>query len=178
MNNRTPHPRTVLPAAERADRNRRIAEARATGLTWRECAERFDVSVMTARRAAAEHAATAAPTADPESIDADALVHRVVRAHVRALDRLDRLPARLDNHSAEIGASRAYASVSVSLLGVLYQLGLLADPALARYYAEMGRAGRALYAFIEQHDIPWEDAERVFGDVPLVVRFAREAVAA
>ena len=54
------HPDRPLTPAERADRARRIAEAKGAGATWPEVAARFGVSEKTARRAARAHAEGAA----------------------------------------------------------------------------------------------------------------------
>lgn len=177
MTGLTPHRPHALSAAERVERNRRIAAAKAAGATWPEVADAFGVSEKTARRAAAEHAATAAPPADAD-LDAETLVRRVLQVHDVALDRLERLAARADNDSARVGAARSLATVSVSLLDVLGRLGLLNDPALSRYYAEMRRAGVGIVLLARRHNIPFEEVDRALGEVPLAMRFAREAAAA
>ncbi len=156
-----PHPpRTVLPAAERAERNRRIAESKAAGATWPEVAERCGVSEKTARRAAAEHAAVGVTRRDLDAgVDAEALVERVVRVHVLALDRLERLSAWADNDSARVGAARSLSTVSVALLDVLARLGLVGDPGMVRFRAEMQRAAVAVVSLADRHDIPWEEVD-------------------
>lgn len=177
MSSRTPHPRTILPAADRAERNRQIAEAKVAGLTWPEVAERFGVSESTARRAAAEHATTVlVPARDGRGeFDADAIVERVLRAHRLALERLDRLSLRADNDSAKTGAARSLATVGASYLDVSVRVGAVGDPGLARYRAEMDQAARTLVRLAGEHGITWEEIDRAFNSIPLVLRFAREA---
>lgn len=159
----SPHSRAVLPAAERAARNARIAEAKAAGATWPEVAERFALSERQARRTAAEHAATAVAE---RSVDADALVARIIRVHAVSLDRLERLSARADNDSARVGGA-ARSTVSVNLLDVLARLGYVGDPGLARFRDEMGRAASAIVRLADRHDIPYDEVDAAMTDVEL-----------
>jgi transposase len=127
-----------VTAAERADRNRRIAEARAmTGLTWPEVAARFGVSERTARRAARAHAQGSArlrsadstpevPSAGellaarPEDVLATALRH-----FEWLLAGLQREAAEGDNSSSRVGAYNAYGRMLEKQLVLLQAVGQL-----------------------------------------------------
>ena len=167
MTSLPPHPRTVLPAAERADRNRRIAAAKAAGATWPEVAESFGVSESTARRAAAEHAASAPSHGSADEYNADAIIRRILRGHRVAMERLEPLTRRADNDSARVGANRALYGAAASYATVAMTLGVIGDPGLARFYSEMQRAARAVITLAERHDIPYADVDAAMSELVL-----------
>lgn len=110
-------PRPTSTSA-RAARNAAIARDRAAGLPWATIATRFGLSERQARRAA-EDAAAHAWISDPEAV-----ADRVVHAHLRALDVLDRL-AGSSNSSVAVGAARSLPNAARSLLDVLRSTGTI-----------------------------------------------------
>jgi hypothetical protein len=154
-----------LTTAERAARNARIAEARAAGEPWATIAEREGLSVKQARRCRDEHLRTAG--APPPSLDADALVERVLRGHLVALDRLEALAADADADSARVGAARSLSTVGVNLIGLLARLGRLGDPGLLRFQAEIRLAVDAIYGLADRYEIPPEEVLATVEGMPL-----------
>lgn len=153
-----------LCAADRVARNARIAQARATGEPWAAIAEREGLSRKHARRCRDEHLRTSAA---PKPLDADALVERVLRGHLVALDRLEALALNADNSSAQVGAARSLSSVGVSLVGLLARLGRIGDPGLLRFAAELRLAVEAIYVLADRHGIPPEEVAATVERLPL-----------
>lgn len=141
--------------SDRSARNAEVARLREEGLSWAEVAARVGVSERTARRAYEEFLRTAA-VVRLEDVDPERIVARVVRSHLASLDRLERLAARADNDNARLGSARAVASVGVSLLDVLARVGVLGDPGLARFHAEMRRAAEVIFRLADRHELPSE----------------------
>src|SRR5688500_576920 len=106
----TTSPGTPPAAPDRVERNGEIARLREDGLTWPEVATRIGCSERTARRGYEEFLRTAS-IVTVEEVDADGIVARVLRSHLAALDRLERLAVRADNDNARLGSARALASV-------------------------------------------------------------------
>lgn len=122
----TDHPERRPSFAERTERAAASFRLREEGCGWEEVADRLGCSVRTAERAYADHLRSAAPESFAD-IDVEALSLRVVRSHVRALDRLEELAGRSTNENAAVGAARSLASVGASLLAVLGRVGLLPE---------------------------------------------------
>jgi hypothetical protein len=115
---------------ERVARNREIARLRdGEKLAWEAIASRLSVSVRTATRGYGEHHRSAAlGTLETfADVDVEALVMRLLRAHVRALDRMDEMAEQRGNQNASIGAARTVGSLSASLVAVLGRTGLLPE---------------------------------------------------
>ena len=141
----TPDPRH-LSSSQRAQRNQRIAFARAEGQGWREIAEREGLSVRQAARAAEEHRSVAAfrrVAAAPE-VDPGALLREVIDGHRAAAERLEALSLEGDNDSARVGAASARARVLRDLFGVAERAGLLPGPDLWRGARDLHGLARAL----------------------------------
>lgn len=152
---------------ERVARNREIARLRdAEKLAWEAIASRLSVSVRTATRGYGEHHRSAAlGTLETfADVDVEALVMRLLRAHVRALDRMDELADQRGNQNASIGAARTVGSLSTSLLDVLGRTGLLPESggrwALSR---EAEQIANELAAACRRHGVPAEVVDEVCG---------------
>jgi len=158
MTNRPRHlSRRSLSAAERVERNRQIAEARAAGVTWAAIEQRFGLSVSQAQRAVKEHAAAGIPAVRRlADVDADALLARAIEAHDRALSCAVGLLVSADSDSARVGAIRSVATVGSSLHLMLLRSGLVGDPGLIRFHAEIETAVRTMFALAEKYGIPRE----------------------
>lgn len=137
--------------SDRTARNGKVVQLRDEGLMWPEVAPRLGCSDRTARRGQEQFLRTVS-IATVEDVDADRIVGRVLRSHLAALDRRERLAVRSDNSNAMVGAARSLASVSVSLLDVLARLGLLGDPGLYRFQNELWIAAAAVVSLAEEYD--------------------------
>jgi orotate phosphoribosyltransferase-like protein len=144
-----------MTVTERADRARRIAQRKATGLTWEQLAQEFNVSVSTARRAAEAHVAGTHRLAEPPAVpdvsvpprpadlDPQEIFVEVVAAHRDAMTDLAALAREADNDSARVGAIKARTAAGAQLVALLASVGLMPDPArvlLARAQAIQARA--------------------------------------
>lgn len=119
-------PGTLSPADRRV-RNRQIAEARHAGTSWREIARRFEVSERQARRAAADALQLSVEEHGLTGLDPEAILGRIIRIQLRALDRVAVLMEGADNSSAEVGAARAAGSIGADLRASLIGAGLIPD---------------------------------------------------
>lgn len=159
----TDHPERRPSFAERAERAAESFRLREEGCGWEEVADRLGCSVRTAERAYADHLRSAAPEAFTD-IDVEALSLRVVRSHVRALDRLEELAGRSTNENASVGAARSLASVGASLLGVLGRVGLLPESGDRwRLSREAEQIANELAAACRRHGVPAEVVDEVCG---------------
>lgn len=152
----TSAPTPSLTASARAERNRRIAAARAAGRAWAEIAAEFSISERTARRAEREHLAAAAAGSDGLALlDPAALLRQVLDVHVWALARLGEVAGRADNTSAEVGAVRSRAATARDLLALLSHVGLLpAGPAGWSADVELRAAAAAMVEVARRRGIP------------------------
>jgi hypothetical protein len=168
-------PGTRLTAAQRAERNRQIAEAHLGGATWEQIGTRFGMSGRQARRCAKDHAETVAglggsPPARVGPVagaDVQGLLGLAVYAHDVALRRGLSLLFVADNDNAYVGAMRAVSSLTGSLVGTLKALGFVGDPGLERFRAEMALAAAAVLDLAESRGIPPEEALAALGRVPV-----------
>jgi hypothetical protein len=119
-------PKPASPAERRA-RNREIERLRSEGLTQKALAKRFSISTRQVRRAIKE-----AQTIEPELVeagDAEGVLRLVAEVQMRALGHLDRLTTTgTDNSNAAVGACRAAAIVSSSVLDTWSRAGALPSP--------------------------------------------------
>jgi hypothetical protein len=126
--------RPRLNASERARRNAAIAGAGATGMQWKQVAERFRVSVTTAKKSAADHAQAGLPpqhplgAETPAQVDPQALFLRVVAAHEWAIERASEYASAADQDSVRIGALRTVVASARSLVELLAMVGLYPQP--------------------------------------------------
>lgn len=143
---------TLLARAERA---RRVAEARARREQWDVIAERERVSRSTAKRLAAEfeESGHALLVLDGNRVNPTAAVHRAIRAHLLALDEAEAAMATATNESAKVGAIKAATTTSASLLALLRGLGLLGNLHLAAFQREIGFAAEVIGALADAHGI-------------------------
>lgn len=162
----TAAPGTPPPDADRSARNAEVARLREEGLAWAEVAARVGCSERTARRAYEAYLRTAA-VVRLDDVDPERIVARVVRSHLASLDRLERLAARADNDNARLGSARAVASVGVSLLDVLSRVGLLGDPGLVRFRAEIRQAVAVIYRLADDYEIPGKAVVAAVEGLPL-----------
>lgn len=125
-----------LTAAERVERNRRIAEAKASELTWERVAEAFGVSEKTARRAARAHAEGAArlrlsdgggPPEPPADLDPQAIFTEVVAVHLDVMRDLANV-REASNPAARVGAQRVRITAGQQLIAILAEVGLMPSP--------------------------------------------------
>jgi len=160
-----PDGRVVAPAAERAERNAAIAPIGDPEPLPELRPRRARLTGLQARRAHHEHLAAAGASA--AELDPAALVERVVRGHVLALDRLEALARRADNSSAQVGACRSLASVGSSLIGTLSRVGWLEEPSLARFRSEVETAVAVIFALADAHGIPDDEVSDAVERLPL-----------
>lgn len=94
---------TLLARAERA---RRVAEARARGEQWDAIAQREGVSRSTAKRLAAEfeQSGNGLVVLDGDRVNPTAAIQRALRAHLLALDAAEAAMSTATNESAKVGA--------------------------------------------------------------------------
>lgn len=161
----TDDPERGLP--QRVARNREVARLRdEERLTWADIADRLAISVRTATRGYGEHHRSAAlGTLETfADVDVEALVMRLLRAHVRALDRMDELADQRGNQNASIGAARTVGSLSTSLVAVLGRTGLLPESggrwAVSR---EAEQIAQELADACRRHGVPAEVMDEVCG---------------
>ena len=157
-------PRT---AAERAERNRRIAEARAAGAEWKSIAAQEGVSVRTAQRLAEDHLRSEA--ARPQrlaEIDAESVLARTIDAQQRALANALVLMVNGENGGVRVGATRTVATLSAALQASLFRVGLVGDVGLHRFLAELELAARAMFDFAATHGIPNDDVVAALEQFP------------
>ena len=168
-----------LTAAERAERNRRIAEARADGEPWAPIAAREGLSVKQARRAATDHLKSEVPAGPRRlgDIDGPTLLARIVDAQERALSAALAEVTAGDNSSARVGAARTVAILGSALHSTLLRAGLVGDPGLSRFTVEFEAAVRAMFALAERYDIPNDEVVAEVHRLPLPagVTFEEEA---
>lgn len=157
-----------LSAAERVERNRQIAEARAAGERPEEIAARFGISRRQVDRAVIEHQASR-PVCGPRlsELDGPALVARVIDAQGRALSLALSLAVTAENENARIGALRTVGTVGTSLHLALIRSGLAGDAALERFRVEMERAARVIMDLAEQHGLGGAEVDDAFARLPL-----------
>jgi hypothetical protein len=168
-------PGTRLTAAQRAERNRLIAEAHLAGAKWEPIGDRFGMSGRQARRCAKDHAESVAGLAGSpparvgrvEGTDVQTLLGLAVYAHDVALRRGLSLLFVADNDNAYVGAMRAVSSLTGSLVGTLKALGFVGDPGLERFKAELSVAACALLDVAEGAGVPAEEALAALERVPV-----------
>lgn len=152
---------------ERVARNREVARLRdEEGLAWDAIAELLSISVRTATRGYNEHHQSAMlGTLDTfADVDVEALVMRLLRAHVRAVDRMDELADQRGNQNASIGAARTVGTLNTSLVAILSRVGVLPESggrwALSR---EAEQIAHELAEACHQHGVPAAVIEQVCG---------------
>jgi hypothetical protein len=150
-------PRTVPPAAERAERNRRIAEERARGEPWAVIAARHGLTERQARRAREEHLRSAVSVA-PLDLDPNAVLAEAVVVHREVLADLALLGREADNDSARVGALRARAETSRRLLELLADAGVVPDSVGGWRFARDYRSALvAIARAAERNGVPLEE---------------------
>lgn len=152
-------------AVERAERNRRVFEARERGEAWRVIAEREGISLRQAYRCEAAHREVGGGVLVADRINVDAAVHRVVESHIRALAEAEQMCRAADNSNARVGALRSVATIGSSLLSVLGRLGLLSDSGLLRYEREVARMAEVLNELGRRHDLSDDEIMQVVDHV-------------
>lgn len=156
----TPETNALRPqtAAERAERNRRIAEARAAGADWKSIAAREGVSVRTAQRLADDHLRSEA--AQPQQlaeINAESILAGTIDAQQRALSNALVLMVTGENGGVRVGATRTVATLATALQASLFRVGLVGDVGLHRFSAELEAAVRFVLDLAATHKIPYAD---------------------
>lgn len=146
--------RRRLSAAERVERNARIAAAREAGRSWPEICSAFALSDRQARRAAEEHYESARRSAPPlTDLDGAALVARVIDAQATALGLAVALAASAANENARIGALRTVATVATSLHTAMIRSGVVGDAGLERFRTLIRGAYEVVYDLAGRHGI-------------------------
>jgi hypothetical protein len=175
---RTPRtPARHLTAAERAERNRQIAETHLSGSTWDEVGERFRMSGRQAKRCAKEHAEAVARLGGSRArgrvpaageVDVEALLALMAHAHDIALRRGLALLYAADNDNAQVGAMRAVATVSTSLREVLRVWGVdFNQTGLVGIQDALARTVMVVHDLAQRHGIPEEAVDEAYRRVPL-----------
>lgn len=161
--------RRRLTAAERAERNRRITEARATGEPWGPIAAREGLSVKQARRAAADHLESeiAAGPRRLSDIDGPALLVKIIDAQERALSAALREMTAGDNSSARVGAARTVSTVGATLHQTLHDAGLVGGASLMRYVSEIEAFVRMWFDLAARYGVPTDVIQQELDAVPL-----------
>lgn len=143
----TDSPGSPLSITQLAQRNVRIARARAEGEAWKVIAAREGLSVRQAARAGREHLAATVPASVANPLDVAALV---VRTHVDSLATLSRL-AGSRNAPTALGAAARAPGVAVSLLDVSQRVGLAPAPVSSwTFLRDLPQIAAALLAAAER----------------------------
>lgn len=170
--------RETLSPSERRARNREIAEARRAGRPWRQIAARFGVSERQAARAAEEALRLSVEERGVAGLDPEVILGRIIRAQLRALDRLCVLMEDADNSNAEVGAARAAGSVGSDLRSSLVGAGLIPEtPQRLRLQREARAAAVALVRAADGLDVPAERVEEELRRAPELMTAADLVVA-
>jgi len=143
-------PHQPLSVTERAERNRRIARARADGEPWARIAARESLSVRQASRCADEHLRATVPAPLAEGPD---VARRVIEIHLSSLARLEELDRNANSGVAVAAVSRAPA-IAVSLLDVATRVGLVPPQKYWAYLEDMPRIAIAFLAAGARLGIP------------------------
>lgn len=143
-------PHHPLTTTERAQRNRRIARARADGEPWARIAARENLSVRQASRCADEHLRATVPAPMAEGLD---VARRVIEIHLASLVRLEELGRSANSGVAVAAVSRAPA-IAVSLLDVATRGGLVPPQRYWAYLEDMPRIATAFLAAAARLGIP------------------------
>lgn len=148
-----------MNSAQRVVRNKRMAEARSSGMTIKAIAAQEHVSTRTVREAIRAHTAAAI---DASEMTGAEITLEVVAAHIEALRNL-----RGDHKGAHEAAhlGRAVAAVGSSLVSVLDRCGRLPG-------VEVWRDGEIIRALVEEcasvmidHRIPAQAAQEAMSQV-------------
>jgi len=156
-----------MNSAERVQRDRRIAAARATGETLAAIARREGVSERHARRAASGGLRLAGDGLG--DVDVAAILLNVVRAQGRALTRLEELAEKADNSSAAVGAARGTAVVGSALIDSLRAAGLLAEPRAMAVVWDARSAAEVLLEVAARHGLDEDEVVEALYDGPAAV---------
>jgi hypothetical protein len=160
--------RKLTSNAERAERDRRIAEARLAGRRWSDICAEHGVSESTARRAARALAPTLRPIAEEQvrsyrDVDVEMIVSLGVEAVAVALDKgLTQLKAEDEPDPKLMSAvSRLFTSATTNMI----RIGLLADAGDEYLLRKVEDAHRQmasyLYEAAGEAGIPLEHVDRV-----------------
>jgi hypothetical protein len=156
-----------MNSAERVERDRRIAAARATGDSVAAIARREGVSERHARRAASGGLRLAGDGLG--DVDVAAILLNVVRAQGRALTRLEELAEKADNSSAAVGAARGTAVVGSALIDSLRAAGLLAEPRAMCALWDARESARVLLDVAARHGIDEDELIDALYEAPAPV---------
>jgi hypothetical protein len=156
-----------MNSAERVERDRRIAAARATGDSVAAIARREGVSERQARRAASAGLRLGADGLG--DVDVAAVLLNVVRAQGRALTRLEELAEKADNSSAAVGAARGTAVVGSALIDSLRAAGLLAEPRAMAVVWDARSAAEVLLEVAARHGLDEDEVVEALYDGPAPV---------
>jgi hypothetical protein len=156
-----------MNSADRVQRDRRIAAARATGESLATIARREGVSERQARRSASAGLRDCVDGLG--DVDVATILVNVIRTQGQALGRLAELAEEADNASAMVGAARGTAVVGSALIDSLRAAGLLAEPPAMATLWDARTAGKVLIDVAVRHGIDGDELVEALDEGPAAV---------
>jgi Homeodomain-like domain len=151
-----------LNTHERAQRNLRVVQDRARGLSWTRIGDRHGISDRQARRIVTEYRRAGPGLREYDPVE---IVEEVLDAQEAALDDLAVLAETTTNPSVELGAIKTKLAVHRERLELLGAIGLLPNMGQLRIEIDLRQIADRLCTVLSAPEVSPELRERIFAAI-------------
>jgi hypothetical protein len=140
-----------MTSHERSQRNLRVVEARARGLSWTRIAHLHGVSERQARRVCADYRASRPALHERDPVE---VVEETLAAYESVIDELAVLAGETNHSSTKLGAIKARLDVYEARNHLLRSIGVLPDLGSLRVAIDLSQIAGRLVDLFERAQIP------------------------